>query len=505
MDFIKHVKTTRIITVLAVIVGIVLRIIPIWLRDTWYDENFTILLARLPWPEMVKATAADVHPPLWYGICWLFARIDILPGWAICRIPSLITSILSIYIFWLILKQYFYVDYHWRTAAMVIFCLMPSQIYYAQEGRQYALLTLLVLISWLFISRARGFTRPYYIGIIIVFTAMLYLHNYGIIYISALVLAGMIHLLKGGIYKPIRAIIILIACAIGAGLLYIPWIGILLTQMESIKGIYWMIHLTPVSLLTDIAESFFTGETSLNNRILDLAVFWLFIGWNIYALLKDKYYPFYFTGPLLILCFGPATIAAVGSIIWQQPILLNRALLPSSAFLALLITFIYPRLAQNKTKLILALIVLLPAFTVNLGITINRHIWPIWDSIKMATILDQWRPGDLIFYNDDSLYVSGKGLGLITNQMDMIRITPCGYTRGGLTARTRAAIGEITGKLPSAYEANRIWIVLMESPLSPICETEYIRSLKLFNNNPIVCSYNNKMVKACVYLVDHGN
>ena len=502
---INSIKNDKIIIYLAVIVGIVFRIIPIWLRDTWYDENFSIILARLPWNEMMAATAADVHPPLWYIICWLFARIDFLPGWAICRIPALVASLLSIYVFWLVLKSLWFISPRWQTAAMVLFCLMPSQIYYAQEGRQYALLTLLVLITWYSIIKLDynwwGFGK-YRLFLFLSLVGILYLHNYGIIYFVVLLAAGIIYNIYRKLYMDI---LVMLWTATLAFICYIPWIGILLSQMESIHGIYWMVHLTPQSFLIDIAESFFTGETSLNNRILDLAVFWFFIGWNIYTIIKDKKHSVLFISSVLVLAFGPATIAAIGSIIWKQPILLNRALLPSTPFMALLMAYIYPKLSLNKTKLILALIVFLPAFVVNLGITINRHIWPSWDSIKMAAILEKWRPGDLIFYNDDSLFVSGKGLGLITDEMDLIRITPCGYTRGGLTENTRMAIGETTGLIPSSYEADRTWIVLMETPLSPTCESEYFRSLGLFDNNPLVCAYNNKLVKACVYLVDHGN
>ena len=61
--------------------GILLRIVPIWAQPTWYDENFTILLARLPLDRLLQATAGDVHPPLWYLICWPLAHLPSQPLW----------------------------------------------------------------------------------------------------------------------------------------------------------------------------------------------------------------------------------------------------------------------------------------------------------------------------------------------------------------------------------------------------------------------------------------
>lgn len=506
-----YTKPYRLIYIAALVSGILLRIVPIWTRQTWYDENFTIILARLPLPELLAATAADVHPPLWYLICWLFARFD-LSGWAIVRIPALIASLASIYIFWLILRESWYYAPKWILAAFTVFCIMPTQIYYAQEGRQYALLTLLVLLAWIFILRIKRFSQDYYpllpennkfifkylIGLSVVFTSMLYLHNYGIIYAAVILAAGLLFIRHGKNY-----LLLVFSMAL---FLYIPWIRILLTQMDSIHGVYWMVYLSPQSFLTDLAESFYSSETSLNNRILDLAVFWFFMGWNIYAIIKEKYYNYRIYGPLLILSFGPAVTALAISIFWNQPILLNRALVPSAAFMAILITYKIPSLTMSKIKSIAACIIFIPATIVNLGITANRYIWPLWDSAKINIIAENWRPGDMIYYNDDSVFVSGIAWQTLTTEMDILRIQPCGSTRGGLTESTRAAIGLTSGLLPSAKESDRIWIVLMESPLNPSCEIDYFRSLGLLDNNPVLCSYDNELVKACVYLVDnHGN
>ena len=58
-------------------VAAALRFFMIARAPLWYDENFTLILARLPFEGMIQATAGDVHPPLWYVLeigrasCWV--------------------------------------------------------------------------------------------------------------------------------------------------------------------------------------------------------------------------------------------------------------------------------------------------------------------------------------------------------------------------------------------------------------------------------------------------
>ena len=44
-------------------------------NDIWYDELFTVGMAEHSYGELVRFTAADVHPPLYYCIVKLFADL----------------------------------------------------------------------------------------------------------------------------------------------------------------------------------------------------------------------------------------------------------------------------------------------------------------------------------------------------------------------------------------------------------------------------------------------
>ena len=112
--------------------GILLRAIPVWATRTWYDENFSILLARLPIPRLLAATAGDVHPPLWYLLCWPLAHIPGIPAWAVVRVPAVLASIATLWVWWKILETV-ETSPRVRLVAFGLFCFIPQQIYYAQE------------------------------------------------------------------------------------------------------------------------------------------------------------------------------------------------------------------------------------------------------------------------------------------------------------------------------------------------------------------------------------
>src|SRR5690606_16059505 len=80
------------------ILAFALRVVGMWIPQLWYDENFTLILARLPFDRMIAATAGDVHPPLWYLIEWgwlrLFPDPGLVPAWTL-RIPALACSVFT--------------------------------------------------------------------------------------------------------------------------------------------------------------------------------------------------------------------------------------------------------------------------------------------------------------------------------------------------------------------------------------------------------------------------
>lgn len=474
-------KSNRLPLLLAA-VGILLRIIPVWAMRTWYDENFSILLARLPIPRLLAATAGDVHPPLWYLLCWPLAHIPGIPAWMIVRLPSVLASIAAIWVWWQIL-QLLETSPRVRLVAFGLFCFLPQQIYYAQEGRMYALLTLLVLSAWLCILLRQ------WVWLAVASALMLYLHNYGLFFAAALWLAALIY--DRRTWRPLT-----IAMTAG-GLAYIPWFIVLLRQMNAIHGNYWMVaRISLASVLSDdLAHAYFV-IINFPSMMLDIVVFCGVLTWVLINALRSRTLNL----PAVILAFLPLTLAAVVSVTWQ-PVMLARALIPSGAFVALLLAEATGNMKPRP--LLLLSIFFLPALAVNLVGTAFKYLWVdtvVEKTLAMYELIDdQWQEGDLLYYADGGVFVTGTVY--FHNIDNALALEMCGPVRGGLTRATWDALGVISGPLPEHVDG-RIWALTAETPFNPACEQDYLREHGLLDNPPLACGQDNELVRSCVYLVE---
>jgi mannosyltransferase len=464
-------------------IGVILRIIPIWAQQTWYDENFSLVLSRLPFDRMISATAGDVHPPLWYAITWtIYHLAPWLPGWAVIRLPALAASILSLFVWWSILQNTGVSD-RVRLAAFGLFAVLPQQIYYAQEGRQYAMLTLLVLLTWLAILKRRT------VLLTLATAAMLYLHNYSLLYAASLWLAGIV--LDRSSWKRLT-----LSMAAG-GLLFVPWVLVLYQQMSAIHGHYWMVYMTVISVFADYSHVFFANG-NFGPDMFNLFVFYLCLVWTLIRSIQSRT----LNRPAAILAFAPMLLAVVISVIYQ-PIILYRALTPSGAFVGLLLATNMDWLTEKRTRALVAAVFFLPALIVNLASTASRSIWRDEFVSRSYTAIDyinsHWQDGDLLYHADDGIIITGIPNWDIPLSSTM-RVPPCGDVLGGITDLTRQAIGEPVGDYPADWPG-RVWVVSAETPMNPLCEKEYLEARGLTASEPVYCMADREIVKSCVYLI----
>lgn len=465
--------------ILLAAVGVLLRIFPFWAMPTWYDENFTYLVAHLPIPQLIQATAGDVHPPLWYLLVWPLAHIPGLPIWFVVRLPALLAGIACLWVWWKIIQLVITND-HVRLVAFGLFCLIPQQIYYSQEGRMYSLLTLLVLLAWYCILTRR------WVWLAVASSAMLWLQNYGMIYAAALWLAALLY--DRWAWKPVTF-------ALGAaGISFIPWMIVLAGQLRIIDGSYWIPRVTLPSILATLVHTYF-AIAYINLDMLSIAAFFGALTWLLIWSIRHHTLNL----PAAILAFLPLTLAALISVVWQ-PILLLRALIPSGAFICLLLA--EPLEYLGRRPVMILSIVFIPALLVNLVNTEVRSGWAS-KSIRagedaIAYIDARWQPGDLLYYVDDGVYVSGA---LRWKNIDnILQAPPCGPVAGGLSDKTKAALGLETGPLPEVR--GRTWVISTETPLNPSCLDGYLREEGLLDHDPLYCPEDNKLVKSCLYLVE---
>lgn len=130
--------------ILILILGLLLRLINLN-QSLWFDEAINVVYARdssLIF-YLTNYIIGDFHPPGWFFILWVFTN---LLGTAeiIVRMPSVIFGVLTIYLTYLVGKEF---SKKVGLIAALLMSLAPLHIYYSQEARPYALGALAVSVS----------------------------------------------------------------------------------------------------------------------------------------------------------------------------------------------------------------------------------------------------------------------------------------------------------------------------------------------------------------------
>lgn len=176
--------------ILVLIFGLLLRLISIN-QSLWLDEATTAMVAGFSLTDFfTKFMPADFHPPLYYLIIHYWSFVFGTSEIAI-RTPSVIFGLLTIYVTYLIAKQFKNDSKHkitWPIVPALFLATSGLHIYYSQEARMYSFATFLVTLiiylfilkkwSWLSLSFVLLFLTDYLSMIIVpVLFAYQYLNN----------------------------------------------------------------------------------------------------------------------------------------------------------------------------------------------------------------------------------------------------------------------------------------------------------------------------------------
>ena len=145
-----RIKWRRVAPLVAVLsLGLLLRLIALRTRGLWYDDAFSIFLARQDVARIVAGTAADTMPPLYYFLLrlWMGLGSDLVT----LRLLNVLVSLAIVALTYRVAD----VIFNPRTAvwAALFAAVSPFQIYHAQELRMYALLCVNLLLYLYFFAR----------------------------------------------------------------------------------------------------------------------------------------------------------------------------------------------------------------------------------------------------------------------------------------------------------------------------------------------------------------
>lgn len=281
----------------------------------WYDEAFTANLAMIDINKLIVATANDVHPPLYYLIEKGMCAIDCSEMGL--RFPSFLFFIASLLMVYLIFRDD---ENLWIT--LLFTATSALALRYASEARMYTLLMFLYLLGFYAIKNRK------FVLLSVSITLLLYTHNYGIIYSLVLFVVAMLEEIKRPVIaypwdsKDTEANFVKLLTTFSVpGVLYMPWLYVLVKQLHFVHGTHWL-RLSLGGILLTLQELFIPLDFYSDVKFAFTIIAFIVLFVSLRYLRQSK---------MVIVTILPILIAVVIS--FYQPVLLFRALLPVMPFL----------------------------------------------------------------------------------------------------------------------------------------------------------------------------
>ncbi len=197
-----------------------------------------MFLTRKPLFEMVSLITNELNPPLWEILEWFV--ICLLPASEasyrlLSIVPSLGLLVIADRLLW-----HFKVNSARRFLTLSILAISPYQIWMAQDGRVYALMSFLYLIGFWFIIKRK------WLGAFVCCGLLLYSNSVAPFYVITLMLIGFV------LHSQDRRNLILTATA--TGLVYVPWF--LASFATKLSGEYFSGYNIPTPTFTRLLDQF---------------------------------------------------------------------------------------------------------------------------------------------------------------------------------------------------------------------------------------------------------
>ncbi len=258
-------------------------------QSLWYDEAFSVYLARMDLTEITARTAADIQPPLYYyllhGWIQLFGDSEFS-----VRSLSALFGIMSVPLAYLLAGQLFRGRLAGLLAALLL-AISPLHVWYSQEARMYTLLTFLGMLSgYLLLLAMRAPSSGRRIGWWVAYTltsiAAVYTHYFAFFLLAFQAIYLLLSWWAAG-FRPRHVVLGGLAAGVSILVAYLPWLPSLLTRYAADVS-YWPGQLKLLEIVVDIAVSFVGGESVLESTgILMAAGYGLVLLLSIVSLLQQ--------------------------------------------------------------------------------------------------------------------------------------------------------------------------------------------------------------------------
>ena len=354
---------------LSVIILIYMLVTPLNHLILHVDEYFTLTLINFNVNEMVRLTAADVHPPLYYLI--LKFAMSVFGFFGISSHNLYAVRIVSIIPYAIIMIiSYFKIrkDYGWLTAGLFMLSLgvMSQFFFYFLIARMYSWAILFMLVAFIYTKEiyTKGDLK-YWMIVTIASVLSAYTHYFA--GISAVCLS--LILIYYVIFKNRSQIKNLCISIVAGVILYSYWLSTLFAQLGTIHHGFWVPRITVKSLIEDFGYYAYSNDLffAVIAIIILIAIIYLYKKQLNEKYSVDNFYLLTGLGVYL----GTIIFALIVSLVYK-PVLLARYLIPAAAVLWLSISILINKIEDKKTMMYsFALVCLL--LIVGTGYMINSN------------------------------------------------------------------------------------------------------------------------------------
>ena len=217
---------------LELLLALVLRGVVSGTRAIWYDDAFSLFLSRQDLASIVRGTAADTMPPLYYFLLHGWMAIASTVGeW---RLLNILLSSGTIVLVVAIARRLF--DPSVGLVAGLFAAVSPLQIYQSQELRMYTLLTLgLTAYVWAIVELWKGgHDRHGWLWAVVMVGGAVaaYSHNLAVFSLVAVD----VYFLFRREWSFLRRLVL---AQLGIAVLLIPWLLFLPGQIAKIQAAFW--------------------------------------------------------------------------------------------------------------------------------------------------------------------------------------------------------------------------------------------------------------------------
>lgn len=273
-------RSQTVLLWLIVLAAALLRLVFLTDRSLWFDEAFSWRLIQFPPREFLERAAADVHPVLYYAVLWLWTFPARLAGVTnslfVLRSLSVALSAATVGATFFLGRLLFRSRWTGTTAAALV-SVNAFQLQYAWEARMFALGTLLLVLTMAALSkttaaRSRGAAWRWGIAYGIAAGAFLHVHYYALASVAAFGLFSLLLFLNRFIgtrrvlLRPAQLWALLAGHGI-AGILFLPWLPVFLTQTAQVRAQYWIPPMEAWSIPTTFATLLIGAPTGVARSI----------------------------------------------------------------------------------------------------------------------------------------------------------------------------------------------------------------------------------------------